>query len=199
MSNFGVVMLIDELHIQCSLFQRAFSHLEDAADHWIKMSRGEDFDRKVPPLDILNWCTACLAAMSAIRHLLVSGRSDPVANRRREVLREFLGNPKLAHVCSVVVRDAWEHLDERMDSLIPSLTSGSISHVYVSADPPKPDQITLKRFDPVRFAIHFTDQSIPLRPAAEEVQDLRNLLDPALKRLTSEEVFPWLHDVRKTR
>lgn len=69
-------MLVDELHLQCKLFQSAYAHLEDAADHWIKMSRGEDFDRKVAPLDILNWCTACLASMSAIRHLLVSGRSD---------------------------------------------------------------------------------------------------------------------------
>jgi hypothetical protein len=199
MANFGVVMLVDELHLQCKLFQSAYAHLEDAADHWIQMSRGQDFDRKVPPLDILNWCTACLAAMSAIRHLLVTGRSDPVADERRRILREFLGSPQLQHVGSPVVRDSWEHLDERLDGLIPSLRTGSVSHVYVAATAPKSDQITLKRFDPVGFAIHFTDQVIPLKPAADEVSALLVALDEAFRRLASEIVLPWPHDVRAPR
>lgn len=97
-ANFGILMLLDELHIQCRLFERNIERLEDAADHWIKMNRGEDFDRKVPPMDILAWCTVCLSAMAAIRHLIVSGRSNPIADGRRRVLREFLGNPELVSV-----------------------------------------------------------------------------------------------------
>lgn len=181
-----------------SPFQRAFAHLEDAADHWIKMSQGEDFGRKVPPLDILNWCTACLAVMSAIRHLIAAGRPNPLAHRRREVLRTFLGNPTLTHVCSSVVRDSWEHLDERMDCIIPGLRGGSASHVYMAADPPEPGQIALKRFDPVGFAIPVPDQAIPLRPAAEEIAALRDRLDTAPKHLSDEIVLPWPHDATAT-
>jgi hypothetical protein len=189
-------MLIDELHIQCMLFQRAFAHLEDAADHWIKLARGEDFDRKVPPLDILNWCTACLSAMAAIRRLVAAGQPNAVADYRRKVLREFLKDPTLTHVCSATVRNAWEHLDERMDRIIPHMTSGSVSHIYVAADPPGPGAVTLKRFDPVGFSISFTDEVIPLRPAAQEIAALLGCLDDALKRLANEVVAPWPHDVR---
>lgn len=189
-------MLIDELHLQCLLFQRAFVHLEDAADHWIKLARGEDFDRRVPPLDILNWCTACLSAMAAIRRLISSGQPNAVADYRRRILREFLGDPVLTHVCSAAVRNAWEHLDERMDRLIPQLTSGSVSHVYVAATPPGPGAVTLKRFDPVGFTIHFTDEGIPLRPAAREITGLLECLEKGLSRLANEVVAPWPHDVR---
>jgi hypothetical protein len=91
--NFGVLMLLDELFIQCTLFEVNVARLEDAADHWIKQARGEDFDRKVPPIDILGWSTVCLSAMAAIRRLMHSGQSrDPlVAQHRRDVLRTFLG------------------------------------------------------------------------------------------------------------
>ena len=145
----------------------------------------------MPPLDILTWCTGCLAAMSAIRHLLVSGRVDPIADRRREVLRRLLNNPDLTNVATPKVRDSWEHLDERLDKILPQMETGSISHVYVAAKPPHSGTITLKRFDPVDFVIYFVDEGIPLRPAAREIANLKVRLEEAMRTLSREIVRPW--------
>jgi hypothetical protein len=129
--------------------------------------------------------------MSAIRHQLVAGRRDGVADQRRAILLQFLGNPQLQIVGSPVVRDSWEHLDERLDRLIPPMRSGAISHVYVAAKPPREGTVVLKRFDPVGFAIHFADQAVLLRPAAREIDDLETAVAAAMSRLQHEIVFPW--------
>lgn len=82
-ANFGVVMLLDELLIQCHLISTSGARLEDAADHWNKMALGQGFDRKVPPIDILAWCTVCPAGMAAIRRLVFGGgKPSPVGRRR---------------------------------------------------------------------------------------------------------------------
>lgn len=190
-ANFGVVALLDELHFQCRLFQRNFERLEDAADHWIKMERGEDFDRKVPPIDILAWCTVCLSAMAAIRRLVVAGPRDPVADRRRKALQSLLGNPSLTNVATPSVRNAWEHLDERLDRLLPKMQSGALSHLHVAATAPHNDTVALKRFDPVTMTIHFAGEGIPLRPAHTEIDLLYTRLEAAMVRLQSEIVLPW--------
>ena len=192
--NFGILMLLDELHIQCSLFERNVARLEDAADHWIKQARGEDFDRKVPPMDILAWATVCLSAMAAIRRLLHSGqsRNQSVAQHRRDVLRAFLGDPSLPNVYNAAVRNSWEHADERIDEFVPTLHVGdSVSQLNVSSHTPEPRSKMLKRFDPQALTIHFLDQAIPLRPARAEVADLSSRLDSAIVRLQAEVVRPW--------
>jgi hypothetical protein len=184
-------MLLDELSIQCSLISGNGARLEDAADHWIKMERGEDFDRKVPPIDILAWCTVCLAAMAGIRRLLIGGEKNGVADRRRRELQSLLGNPTLPSFQSPSVRNSWEHLDERLDRLIPQLSSGSISHIHIAARDPSPGVITLKRFDPLTLTVFFLDEGIPLRPAIADAAILQSCLDSAMGRLHNEIVRPW--------
>jgi len=82
-------------------------------------------------------------------------------------------------------------LDERLDKILPSLTQGSLSHIYVSATPPKPDTIALKRFDPVNLVIHFVTDAVPLRACIEEVKNLRQRIDEAMVRLQTENIDVW--------
>jgi hypothetical protein len=192
--NYGVILLLDELHTQCMLFEYNVVRLEDAADHWIKLMRGEDWDRKVPPIDILAWATVCLSAMAAIRRLILDGQAKKpkVAQRRRERVRALLGDPALIHIGSPVVRNAWEHMDERIDELMPQLQAGdAVSHLAVSPSAPAPRTKTLKRFDPNTLTLHFLDQTIPLRDARAEVADLMTRIDNAFARLHTEVVLPW--------
>ena len=184
-------MLLDELHIQCRLVQRASVQLEDGADHWVKLAHGQDFDRKFPPLDILAWCTVCLAGMAAIRRLLVDGEPKPLAKRRRSALQRLLDNPPLPNLASVTVRNSWEHLDDRLDTIIPKMTSGSISHLHVAAAAPGAETTALRRFDPLTLTIYFADQAIALRPAIAEVGALQDCLDEAMQKLQTEIVKPW--------
>ncbi len=191
-ANFGVVILLDELLIQCHLISASGAKLEDAADHWNKMALGQDFDRKVPPIEILAWCTVCLAAMAAIRRLLFGGgKPSPVPDRRRQELRALLGNPVLPSFQSASVRNSWEHLDDRLDALIPGLTTGSISHIHVAARDLSPGQLALKRFDPRTLTVYFVDDGIPLRPAVNDAATLKDSLDQAMIRLHTEIVRPW--------
>lgn len=189
-ANFGVMALVDELHIQCRLIEVYGAHLEDAADHWIKMERGEDFDRKVPPLDILAWCTVCLAAMAAIRRMLFAGGNSTVIDRRPAALQQLLSAPTLPSFTSATVRNAWEHLDERLDERIPLLTAGSLSHIHVAARDPSPGELALKRFDPRTLTIYFAEDGVPLRPAIEDAATLSHCLDAAMVRLHTEIVRP---------
>lgn len=190
-ANFAVIALLDELHTQCMLIQRAATQLENGADHWIKLSRGEDFDRKFPPLDILAWCTVCLAGMTAIRRLIIGGKDSPTAARRRLALRRLLDDPHLPNIGSATVRNSWEHFDERLDTLIPTISGGSLSHLRVAPGAPDAAIIALRRFDPLTLTIYFVDQEVLLRPAVAEVGMLRARLDQAMLRLHDEIVDPW--------
>lgn len=190
-ANFGVVALVDELFIQCRLIEVNGARLEDAADHWIKMERGEDFDRKVPPLDILAWCTVCLAAMGATRRLLFAGANSVIIDRRRAALQDLLSLPPLPSFTSATVRNAWEHLDERLDERIPLLTAGSLSHIHVAGRDPSPGELALKRFDPRTLTIYFAEDGVALRPAIEDAATLSHSLDAAMVKLQTVIVRPW--------
>lgn len=189
--NFGVVMLLAELHIQCSLVKKAKERLQTGAEHWIKMSRGQDFDNTFSPLEILSWCTVVLSGMASIRHLVVVGRDEKVAKERRRILLELLGTPALPQISSSKVRDSWEHLDERLDSIIPAMTGGSITHIHVMPADPAPGTIALKRFDPRTLTIYFADESFDVRLVAAEAELLLERVDQAMKRLHTETVLPW--------
>jgi hypothetical protein len=189
--NFGVVILLEEVQIQCMLFENNCARLEDAADHWIKLSHGEDFDRSVPPIDVVAWATVCLSAMAAIRRLLVPSPTRSKANKRRAALYQLLDQPSLPTISSVAVRNSWEHLDERLDELLPTMRSGSISPIHLTAEPPMPGTVVLKRLDPLTLTVYFSSEGIPLRAARDEVEELSKRLDAAYKKLTSIICHPW--------
>jgi hypothetical protein len=191
-SNFSATILGTELHIQCTLAERYAEQLEKSAQHWIDLSQGKDFDNKAAPIDIIAECTVVLASLAAIRRLLFDcGRADPKVHHRCAALRDLLGNPPLPNVSSAVVRNSWEHLDERLDDLLPSLTSRANSHIHVAAKSPNAGTVVLKHFDPVAFTIHFANQTIALRPCIGEVAALKDCIDQAFVKLQNERIDVW--------
>lgn len=189
--NFGAVLFLSELGLQCHLFNRSIQRLERAADHWKKLILGIDDGETAPPLEIAADCTVCLSAMAAVRRILRPSRSARVAVKRRsEALLNLLGNPALHNVTSVKVRNSWEHLDERLDDILSMRVpgQGSVSELHVSPKPPDARTIVMRRFDPTEFTIHFANDAISLIPCVDEMKELSGLIDNAYVRLQTERV-----------
>jgi hypothetical protein len=192
--NFGVVILLDELWVQQTLFDRNYRWLIGAADHWVKLARSQDFDRVMAPIDIVGASTLCLSTMAVVRRmLLIKQKNNPKANRRREVLNALLGKPRLPVIESATVRNKWEHLDEELDGILPNVGVGdSSSTMHVSAKDLAPRTFALKRFDPRTLTLYSLDgDSIVLHEAAAEMELLRQRLEEAMKKLKHIIVKPW--------
>lgn len=191
--NFSAAALLTELHIECTLAQRAFEKLKKAAFHWNELQHGRDFDSAAPPIEIIADCTTLLAAFASLRRFLFENeRSRPEILARCRKLRLLLGDPQLPTLSSAAVRNSWEHLDERLDALLPQLAVGdSLTHLHVAATPPGNRTTVLKRFDPTAFTIQFADQVVSLQPAMAEVTDLMTRIDAGFQRLHTERVDVW--------
>jgi hypothetical protein len=157
------------------------------------MEHGRDFDGTAPPIEIVADCTVLLAAFASLRRFLFeSSRSGTSVCARCRNLRRLLGDPGLPILSSAAVRNSWEHLDERMDILLPTLAVGdSLSHIHVAAFSPGDRTTTLKRFDPNSLTVQFADQAVALRPAMAEVADIMARVGTGFRRLHAERVDLW--------
>ena len=175
--------------MQCALFSRSIPRIERAATYWIKIDQGIDDGQTVSPLEIVAECTVCLSAMAAIRRVL----SPPPAATRAVKLRSnklvsLLNHPQLPHVTSVVVRNSWEHFDERLDEYLADTPPGkrSVTELQVSSRVTQNGATIMRRFDPLTLTIQFRAQSICLRSCAEEIKHLSQTIETAYLQLQKE-------------
>jgi hypothetical protein len=124
--------------------------------------------------------------------LIHDGKNNPKAKKRSTVLCELLGSPALPAIASVTVRNSWEHLDERLDDLLPSMKSGAISIIHVAAQDRAPSPVALKRLDPRTLTIYVMDDGVALRPATSEIALIHASLPAAQQRLTEEIIRSWI-------
>ncbi len=188
-ANFGEVLFLLELDLNCKLFKQAFAVLEVAAQHRISLEKGIDDGKPGSPLQIVAECTVCLSSLAAIRRILSPSSKDTRAQERASTIRDLLGNPALPNVTSVKVRNSWEHLDERLDAVLEqrAMKKWPVVPIHVSPRGPDTSSFVLRRFDPVTFAIHFAGETIQLRPCIEEINDLANRINVGYQRLNNEE------------
>jgi hypothetical protein len=188
-ANFVAVMFLFELKTQCGLLERAGARLREYGEHWKLFAAGTDDGNDAPPIEIVATCITALSAAAAIKRTLFVGRRQknlPVV-RRCAALMNLLGNPALPTIGAVSVRNSWEHADERLDSMLANRTPGTpVSEIYISPDPPASSEIALRRFDPVGFAIHYANDTMPLDEAIAEAQLASTRSDAAFKRLQNE-------------
>lgn len=188
--NFGAVLFLSELGLQCHLFERAMKNLEAAAEHWNNIAQGIDDGTTAPPLQIVGDCTVCLSSMAAVRRILYPPNATASVQRRASAILNVLGTPTLVNVTSARVRNSWEHFDERLDKYLMARkgAGGSVTELHVSAQTPDAKTTVLRRFDPVEIAIHFAGDKISLRPAADEMRNLSERIKAAYHRLQTEHV-----------
>lgn len=191
-TNFSAVMLLCEIDLQCKTIARAGERLRECAQHWVALSQGIDDGKTAPPIDIVAWCSVCLSASASIRRLLsLAGRRRKKASvirirKRCETLMDALGNPDIPVMLSAVVRNSWEHLDERLDELLSTQSFKSFSEIHVAVKPPDTQTFVLRHFDPVKLEIKHCQDAIPLEPLIAEAGELSRRISEAFNRLKVE-------------
>jgi hypothetical protein len=84
---------------------------------------------------------------------------------------------------SLIIRNDWEHFDERLDEALPSDAYNSVSPIHVAPNQPDSDTLVLRRFSPSSMEIKFRTASIALEPLMTEAQELDTQLTSALNKL----------------
>jgi hypothetical protein len=184
-------MLLLEIDLHCKTIIRTAEWLNESAEHWTALSQGIDDGKTMPPIAIVAQCTACLSSAASIRRLLFiaerRGKRLPVIEKRCAALMDILGSPTIPVICSVAVRNSWEHLDERLDDLLSTRAFKSYADIHVAAEPPAVGTIALRRFDLVRMEIRYgPTEAIALEPLVQEARKLASLIAKAWTRLETE-------------
>ena len=184
-ANFDSVIFLLEINLQCKVINRSAIKLREYADYWIDLNSGIDNGTSAAPIDIIAVCTACLSAAASIRKLLFHGDRKGVTRIRCDKLMALLGNPLLPTLSSAMVRNSWEHLDERLDALLSAKTYDSFSEIHVAVKAPDSSTFVLRCFDPVKMEIRYGGDVIALEPCINEAKELSDLVSSAFQRLNS--------------
>jgi hypothetical protein len=188
--NHLIVAMLTELHLQCSLFERALKELRKGARHWRLLAQGKDFDRKYPPLDILAWSTVCLASFARTRHILDPGsRQGRRIRARCRALRGLLTLPPMPNVCSPLVRNSWEHMDERLDAAFAAPRFSAYSHLSVAIDDGLRSVTAFRRFDPKTLTLSFGNESLAIKACIPEMRGLATAIRDAMASLNDGRVI----------
>src|ERR1043166_4831438 len=163
--NVPVIALLIEPHLDCADARNAIRRFRDGCRTWRLRRGGMSANRALTPGDTFAWAFACLAAFNRIRLMLYAGsRRRPAIVTRCNFLQRMLNHPRLDHVCAPAARHAWEHFDERLDSIVSGPRPKRYTHETISHSPPDADTLVFRRVDPVNLTIHVLDQVIPIAP-----------------------------------
>jgi hypothetical protein len=107
------------------------------------------------------------------------------------VLSQVIGPVCTDHICSPAVRHAWEHLDERLDSILESGRYKTYSHFSVAVRAQRADHLDFRRLDPETLTLSFADELILLKPCLSEIRELDHAVVAAHSALADGRVVPW--------
>ena len=194
--NFSAVMLLCELDLQCKIIDYTFNRLTESAEHWIAIEQGIDDGKTVPPIEIIGLCSICLSAAASIYRILHigkrNGKDKARITQRCKALMTLLKNPELSKIAAIVVRNSWEHLDERLDYLLNQHSYRSYAEMHVSVKPPSNGTFILRHFDPIQMTIkHGPNEAISLKELITETKDLSSRISNALKDLQKVQCVPY--------
>lgn len=192
--NFAPSMFLLELSTQCQFAKECDRRLRDAAPAWYTNATSEQFATAMPPRDIMITCTAFLSAVAVISKLLFAGRREKRKIARRcKRLRELLNinDNGLPVLRNMAVRNRFEHVDERLDKVLASFTKGSFNALSVHEKEPDAKKVVLKRFDPKKLTISFTDAKISLIECMLEILQVEGKIEAAFKKLHGPKFTLW--------
>jgi hypothetical protein len=110
---------------------------------------------------------------------------------RCAVLNRVIGAVAIDTICSPAVRNAWEHLDQRLDAFWDNPKAKSYSHFGIRLRPEEPDHVDFKSFDPFALSLRFADDVIHLKPCWHEIRALNAAVIAAHDSLNDMRVVPW--------
>lgn len=191
--NFAPSIFLLELSTQCQFARECHRRLRDSAPAWFTNATAEQFAKAIPPRDIMINCAAFLSAAGVISKLLFAVRRRAKKIMRRcERLRELLKIKEndLPVLQDLAVRNRFEHVDERLDKILPSFAKGGFSPLSVHEKEPDAD-VVLKRFDPKSLIISFADAKISVANCMAEISSIERSIDAAFKKLQGSKFELW--------
>lgn len=175
-----------ELTIQCQVAEHVFARLKEEAR--VQVERDYDSPHPHPKnaIELFADCSAFLCASAVIAKLLFAGANSDsvrlqrepvlaVAARRSTALRKLLELEDLPQLRSLGVRNAFEHIDERLDRLLRENPSGTFVWLHLSREEP-PEGLVLKRFNPHMLSVCYLDDELNLLACYEEILRVRERL-----------------------
>lgn len=163
---------IAELRVQCTLAKHAYEELVQYSLSVDKNTRSR-LTYGNAPVALIGHCVGFLSAVAVISKVLFPAERH--ARNRGERLRARLSITDLPEVRSRSVRNAFEHVDEKIDRLSVPESDDRIFLMDTNeggSDGP----IVLKRFDPASRTIQFLGETIDVEACYAEVLTVKNAL-----------------------
>jgi hypothetical protein len=199
--NSAAALFLWELTVQCQVAQHAFGRLKEFAR--VQMERAFDSKRQHPknPIEVLVDCSAFLSAAGIAAKLLFTGvdakapdlRKNPTlatAARRSAALRGLLEIDDLPTLRDLGVRNAFEHIDERLDRLLREAPSAEYVWLHL-ARTEVTDGAVLKRLNPRTLTLSYLDAQLDLEHCSAEIGLIQERLKGSYER--SRKFEPLLH------
>jgi hypothetical protein len=150
-----------------------------------------DFERALAPQEIMIFCVGFLSCAKNIARFLFSEvKGKP--RRRAAHMRDLLTVGDLPTLKNVSVRNSFEHLDERLDSILFSVVlPASFDPLSVTEKPPDPGTIVLKRFDPRNLIIQFHEHQLSLEECMADIRRVQQRIASGYEKLGASRFDIW--------
>ncbi|MDP2681114.1 MAG: hypothetical protein Q8O85_20690 [Rhodoferax sp.] len=188
-----------ELTIQCQIAELAFVRLKEAGR--VQVTRDYSSPRPHPKgaIQLLADCAAFLSASGIVAKILFASvdtkasrlEQNPVlalAAKRGAALRGLLQLEDLPSLRTLGVRNAFEHIDERLDRLLNENPSEKFVWLHLSPDEP-PAGLVLKRFNPNTLQLSYLDNQLNLEDCHSEILRVREKLNGAYDKVRTHEAL----------
>lgn len=193
--NSAASLYIWELALQCRIAEHAFARLQEYARVQVVRDYSNSHPHAETAVELLADCSTFLSAAGVIAKLMFSGadagperlranRSLAVAAKRSAALRELLLIDQLPSLRSLGVRNAFEHVDERLDRMLQENRSDKFVWMHLGRDTPPPG-LVLKRLDPHTLQLSYLDVALNLRECHTEIQMINSHLGAAHEKVRS--------------
>jgi hypothetical protein len=191
--NSAASLYLWELTIQCQIAEHAFARLKEAG----RVQLARDYSSPIPhpksAIEVFADCSGFLSASGVVAKILYACadtkasklKQNPVmavAAKRSAALRELLTLEDLPSLRSLGVRNAFEHIDERLDRLLKEGPSERFVWLHLARDEPR-SGLSLKRFNPNTLTLSYLDSELDLEKCHSEILHVREKLKGAYGRV----------------
>lgn len=197
--NSAASLYLWELTVQCQIAEHAFARLKEAGR--VQVTRDYSSLRPHPKgaIQLFADCSAFLSASGIVAKILFASidtktsklEQSPVlafAAKRSAALRELLQLNDLPFLRSLGVRNAFEHIDERLDRLLKENPSEQFVWLHLSRDEP-PAGLVLKRFNPNTLHLSYLDLELNLAECHSEILRVREKMKGAYDKVRTHEAL----------
>ncbi len=185
---FGPSMMLEEMDMQCRLATYASEFLRE----WSGELTPRGYLATFGHVGIVLNSAAVLSAFLFPKH---RAKKHPEVAIRCDRLLRFIDPGDIPLIERAVVRNAFAHIDERLDEHLPGLKpETTYSPWMIASGMPPADRLVTKRLDEATLTVWYTGESVKLVDLDAEIRGLHAKIEVASDRLHSGQVKLVLWD-----